>query len=124
MIDATKEKSKRTQFRPTLDEISLKLVVEIGKKWQMKASPTTAKIAESFRDKPIKNSRLAKFIRDEWPDLEPRIIGGKGVLYSWPSETRDELKRLAFDANLNGNESKMLRILIYFIAREYGIKVK
>jgi hypothetical protein len=120
---STEEKIKRVQFRATLDNKSLSLLGEIGKKWQMKSSPTAAKIAESFRGKQVKNSRLAKFIANEWPDLEPRHIGGTGVLYSWLPETRGELKRLAFDANLHGNASKMLRVLIYYTSIENDIKV-
>jgi hypothetical protein len=121
---STKKKIKRVGFRATLDETSLSLLGEIGKKWQLKLSPTAAKLAESFRGKQVKNSRLAKFIANEWPDLEPKYIGNNGgVLYSWFPETRAELKRLAFEANLNGNESKMLRVLIYYTAIQNDIEV-
>jgi hypothetical protein len=110
-------------FRPTLDPLSVKIIQQLGHRWQLRGNPTALKIVEPFLGKEIDKLPLAKFIRDVWPNIEPHSIKSTGVLYMWTKYTHDEIKRLAWDANLGGNMSKMMRVMIYYTAIKEGIPV-
>ncbi|MDR3735321.1 MAG: hypothetical protein P4L10_07280 [Acidobacteriaceae bacterium] len=116
-----KKPSNRVLLRATLDSKgSLRLLIAIGQKLQLKRSPTAAHLLATIQSNNKLQPEFAAFYRDRWPKLAPRRID-TGQLLSLPQEADDALKRLSWEIFAEGNKSETLRALIHFFAEQHKL---
>jgi hypothetical protein len=113
--------SNRVLLRATLDSKgSLRLLIAIGQKLQLKRSPTATHLLATIQGNKKLQAEFAVFYRARWPKLAPRRID-TGQLLSLPQEADDTLKRLSWEIFAEGNKSETLRALIHFFAEQHKL---
>lgn len=115
---------KRVLLRATLDSKgSLRLLIAIGQKLQLKRSPAVAHLLATIKGNKKLQAEFAAFYRDRWPKIAPRRID-TGQLLTLPQEADDTLKRLSWEIFAEGNKSETLRALIHFFAERHKLPLE